>query len=129
MIARPHKIFLLVVGLLTAASALADDATFYESLDEVVVGRVFLSPEERARLDVRRGQAPVATGPAQAGPSPHKADRKDAAGYIVSSSGQTRVWTNGGFVSGRSATSVRFPGEVRVTRKPAAESGDSGDGR
>ena len=116
--------------MLLSAAAVAEETGVYESLDDVIVGRVFLSPEQRERLDQRRGKAP-APGPTS-GVASGKPKKKmpDAAGYIVSSSGESRVWSNGDFVVADEVSNVRFPGDVPVTREPASddlETADDGD--
>ena len=92
---------LVISWLMIGTSAIAEEVEFYESLADVEIGRVFLSPEQRAALDARRGEArPVAmqnrpVGKAAVTQSP------DAAGYIVSSSGRSRIWSKGGIPKGR----------------------------
>ena len=63
------------------------------------------------------------TGNARAGLT-----NKDAAGFIVSDSGQTRVWKNGDFVATTSASGVRFPGQVRIAIQSAPQESDE-DGK
>ena len=100
------------------------DVTIYESLETVSIGRVFLSPEERRWLDARRASEPSAVLPPRArtpvrAPSePAPARTKSPAGYIVSSSGEARVWRDGEFVRSddRTAVDISFPGDVRVKR-------------
>lgn len=105
------------------AIAYAGDEAIYESLESVAIGRVFLSPAERRWLDARRSSEPAArffppVRPSGVPPAPAPKESKPPAGYIVSSSGQARVWRNGDFVKskGRAATDTKFPGEIRVRR-------------
>ena len=111
--------FYLVLSILAVVfsrPAGAHEEGIYESLEHIHLGRVFLSPEERAYLDRHRGvRAPVAanSGTRQNSSS---ASNSDAAGYIVSSSGHARIWKDGDFVSAKMPDSLRFPGDVKVTR-------------
>lgn len=128
--ARIKRLLAVIVACALATSALADD--IYESLADVRIGRVFLSPEQRVRLDDRRGEPPpVSVGDAPANISSTKRDT-EAAGFIMSSSGRSRVWLNGDFVATDEVPEVRFPGEVKIIRKPAgrqdADPVDAGDG-
>jgi len=110
-------IAMLSVALL-ATPAIAHEDGVYESLGHIPVGRIFLSPEERARLDKVRGKSPVQSKETRpAGSSGNRVNDKDAAGFIVSDSGTTRVWKNGDFVETASVSNVRFPGQVRVASK------------
>ncbi len=112
---RISCILLLCCGLPLTGAALAEETAVYESLDDVEVGRVFLSPQQRERLDQRRGKPEVrATNPGRTAAVSKK--WPDAAGYIVSSSGESRVWSNGDFVAAEKVSDVRFPGDVRVRR-------------
>ena len=118
-------IFILLTGLLTAPAVAHEDGV-YESLGHIPVGRIFLSPEERMQLDKVRGKAPVLSSRTQStGNASSRVFDKDAAGFIVSDSGKTRVWKNGDFVTTTSASTVRFPGQVRVASQTAAQ--DSAD--
>lgn len=109
-------------ALITTASA--DEPPVYESLSTLSIGRVFYSQPERELLDLRRDhpQAPVAISGKTGGRKSASRDHKDAAGYIISSSGHSRVWKKGDFVtSSRSQVDqVAFPGEVAVKRHDEA---------
>jgi len=98
----------------------------YESIDEIVVGRVFLGRAERERLDRLRGRIDAA--PAAGVPAPAAAeDPVRGAGYIKKDSGPLRIWRDGDFVSAGPAAAGEptFPGEVRIVRHPApADAGD-----
>ena len=115
---------LLVLSLLAWRPATAGEEGIYESLSEVAVGRVFLSRAQRSMLDDGRGSQPVVrqtpTRPVVERPARKKQRR--SAGYIVSSTGESRVWSARGFVATKPATGMRFPGDVVVTR---SESGAS----
>ncbi|MDJ0749199.1 MAG: hypothetical protein QNJ11_06925 [Woeseiaceae bacterium] len=117
----------LLIAAILATPAVAQEVGVYESLDRIPIGRVFLSPEERARLDEFRGKGPSeSVSPKPAGRTPARASNDDAAGFIVSDSGKTRVWKNGDFVPTASASDVRFPRYVRVASRPeAAEKADT----
>lgn len=115
---------LVACGTVPTATIAEEQAEVYESLDDVKIGRIFLSPAQRSSLDARRGKAPVATeatvaerpaGTARISKSP------DAAGYILRSGGPTKVWSNGNFVPADDASAVTFPGDVEVLRKAVPE--------
>ena len=120
-------IFLLLAGPLTMP-AIAHEDGVYESLGHIPIGRIFLSPEERARLDKERGKAPVQSGSARTtGNASARVTSKEAAGFIISGSGQTRVWNNGDFVASASASDVRFPGQVRIASQSAPQDSDEAE--
>ena len=86
--------------LLSASNTLADGEGFYESLPNVSIGKVFFSPQQRARLDQRRGNtAAAASDSAAPSGGARKKGTGDAAGFIVSSTGRSKVYANGDFVS------------------------------
>ena len=110
----------LLAGLLTSPAVAHADGV-YESLGNIPVGRIFLSPEERARLDKVRDKTPLEPKRvSSSGDVKSRVFDADAAGFIVSDSGATRVWKNGDFVASASASDVRFPGQVRVVRRAQA---------
>lgn len=104
--------------LLAAWPAAGEEIVVYESLSEIAIGRVFLSHRERSMLDEGRGSDPLVQ------PVPTKrvvaerqrTSKREPAGYIVSSTGESRVWSDGGFVSKQPAARMRFPGDVVVKR-------------
>lgn len=106
--------------------AMADDSEVYESLADVDIGRVFLTAEQRAGLDARRGKA--ATGSSSAASRGRARDNKhpDAAGYIVNARGTARVWSRGNFVVADANQRMRFPGDVKVRRVREDDSSASG---
>jgi len=119
---RSHGIHAsLVLAVLAALSAAplatAEEAHVYESLSDVAIGRIFLSPRQRAELDKRRGKKESHSSREQ---SVRRAPRKtfpEAAGYIVSSTGKARVWARGDFVATDEVSKVTFPGDVEISRK------------
>ena len=127
---------LFVCACVTAEPAGAADTSVYESLSDVVIGRVFLSRSQRAQLDAGRGSVPIVR-PAPTRPvinAPRKKVTRPPAGYIISSSGQTRVWSQSGFIARDPGSSMRFPGDVEVTRtdpenvrQQDSESADDGE--
>ena len=118
-------ITLMLVGFVTTPSAAHEDGV-YEGLDHIPIGRIFLTPEQRASLDKVRGKGPVRSSSARPAGSPRaRVANKDAAGFIVSDSGTTRVWKNGDFVATASASNVRFPGQVRVASQAAPQDSDA----
>lgn len=122
---------LILLLVLVAAPAAAEDLQVYESIDRLSIGRVFLRPVDRAALDRRRHEPkqsePAATAssrPAEPRPS---ADRP--AGYIENSSGRRSNWRGGDFVSDSGATQSRFPGDVPVERHEPRTSESEDDER
>ena len=113
---------LIVFPLLTmAAAATAADSGVYESFSGVGIGRVFLTPAERDRLDTERLNPPsvAVSGSHEAAEATEKPKRKlPSAGYIRRGNGPAKVWQNGDFVDfGRNAPdSMAFPGDVEITR-------------
>ena len=117
----------LFVVIAWSATAAADDDAIYESMEGISIGRVFLSPQERALLDRQRHSPPqdVAAAPdAAAAPDEAVAD-VGPAGYIVGRSGAARYWRDGDFVESLAAppATMAFPGDVRIIRR--VESGAS----
>ena len=112
---------LLLLAALLSQSASADEDGIYESLGQITIGRVFLTPGERERLDRIRGKGPVRTVPAPpARPPAARAPQTKAAGFIISDSGRTRVWKDGNFVTADSADDVRFPRRIKVRSQRTA---------
>ena len=109
---------LLLCVLLLPAAAVADDSSVYESLSGVHIGRVFLSPAERATLDARRERGSDAAGAAAGDDTGKSAPARAAqsAGYIIGRDGESKVWKNGDFVASGGAEAVKFPGAVDITR-------------
>lgn len=111
---------LLIMLLLFSASVAADDSSVYETITHVSIGRVFLTPDERRRLDAARKQGlPSASMSGTAAGDSNEAETpSNAAGYIVSSNGKARRWLNGDFVEAQNSptSSTRFPGDVKIVR-------------
>ena len=117
----------LIAGILVTPAAAQEDGV-YESLGHIPIGRIFLSPAERARLDEIRDKRPARSAPT--GRMPVRAYNKDAAGFIVSDSGIIRVWKDGDFVTTASPGDVRFPGRVHVasqTKPPGSDDAAEAD--
>ncbi len=119
--------FLVMILLFGAGqAATAEESPVYESLSGLSIGRVFYSQAERELLDQRR-HLPAPSGQAalkgKGTPRKQRIDRDDAAGFIKSSSGRSRIWTNGRFVPTNQSPeeAVSFPGEVEVERHDAAD--------
>lgn len=102
----------------------SEDEGIYESLADVSIGKVFFSPDKRQAIDRNRGNTSTAVN---SGPSTKRKQNKDAAGYIVSSNGRAQVYSNGDFVLTKDATSVEFPGQVKVTRSEVADDSEAGN--
>ena len=118
---------LIVAGIVMALPQMtkADEASVYESLSDVPIGRVFFSPEQRVYLDKNRGATALGTSiKTSTGVSPKK---DDAAGFIISDSGLKQVYSNGDFVKTANSTTVAFPGDVRVVRQPHVDEEASDD--
>lgn len=114
-----------VTLLIVATSASADEPDVYESFAGIEIGRVFLAPGDRERLDRNRLNPPAATqatGPEAERP-PEQTRQVAAAGYIISSSGRARVWQDGEFIESRhpSTDKMAFPGDVTITRTQVVE--------
>ena len=123
MISR--TVYLLLMAGIVSQPASANEDGIYESLGRIPIGRVFLTPGEREQLDQLRSDGP----PRSPSPKPRRqpaadAVKPDAAGFIISDSGKTRVWKDGDFVIADSVANVRFPHRVRVSSQPAAKRGD-----
>lgn len=122
------RILVLSILILQALPTVADEAPIYESLTEVTIGRVFFSEKQRANLDRLRGKSTTASSESpKTRTSGSRAANPDAAGFIVRSSGKSRVYRNGDFVEVASEPDVKFPDDVTVTRKPGAEEGAEDD--
>ena len=117
MLLRCLVVFVLL-GNWTIVSA--EEAVVYETFAGVKIGRVFLTPGDRARLDEQRLHPPAAAvgdEPATEGATETRRSLPSA-GYIISSSGRARVWHDGDFVESRQHTprNMQFPGDVKVIR-------------
>ena len=103
-----------IILSLVVCPALADDTVeIYESLDDVQLGRIFMSPDDRARLDARRAVSRSAPRIAQQADDTNTeptvtVPRKPAAGYIKSGSRKPLVWTNGEFQRAESSAVERW---------------------
>lgn len=109
-------VFLLLV--LSVSAARAEETPVYESLASIDIGRVFYTRSERRDLDEHRiggKRRNAAAGTRRTGREPAR-HHPDAAGYIISSSGQSRIWKKGDFVKSSDADvdDVTFPGKVRI---------------
>ncbi len=105
-------------------SVASDQEQIYESLADVKIGKVFFTPEKRQDIDRRRAN-PTTAGSRE---SPAKPVRKaDAAGYIISSNGQVRVYSNGDFIPAKSADPVEIPGRVEVLRSGVTDASEAND--
>ncbi len=112
-----------VLLILCCALPLVADAedhapSVYESLDDVVIGRVFLSAEERQRLDATRGIDPAGTPAASSTPvaAAPAAASAPAEGYIRAAGKAPRVFRDGNFVKASGKEPVRFRTEGTIRR-------------
>jgi len=111
-----HSLF-LISGFMVWSSAFADDSSVYESLPDVKIGRVFFSAAERQRLDQHRHRKTTTDGRRQSNLAGRKPGNRDAAGYILSSSGKSQIYVNGDFVAGTVPKTMSFPGDVGIKRQ------------
>lgn len=105
--------------LLLAAPIVAYDTLIYESVDDLTIGTVFLTPEQRRWLDANRGVPPNGAQDTLSQVEEQKDRTSDArpAGYIVNSSGQTRRYRDGEFSQSDAAPAeIRFPDDVEIRR-------------
>lgn len=118
----PRRLIIVLLAGFAMTPSAADQDAVYESLDHIPIGRIFLTPAERARLDSMRGREPIPSGTRRLTDNVREpVPGNDAAGYIVSDSGTTRVWKNGDFVATGSVRDVQFPGLVPVDSQPVAQ--------
>ena len=115
----------IVIFLLGPVAVNAEDTAVYESIAGVEIGRVFLAPGERDRLDEQRLNPPAkgAAGASESNGKAEKTHKAESAGYIISSSGRARVWRDGDFVAAPRQVpgKMAFPGDVKVVRTVDAD--------
>lgn len=122
------RLILLGIFALTPIASQADEEkSIYESLPDVTIGRVFFSPEQRARLDKQRQGIFVSAATRSNKKSGRKKSSDKAAGYISSGNGLTRVYANGDFVKSSDSKPLVFPGTVKVVRGADAEDVEASD--
>ena len=114
---------LAMIGLTSGSPSAAGEIAIYESLSDVTIGRVFLTPGQRAYLDTRPVMSPR---PVQEAPPPGEPEKrkKKPAGYIINGHGKSSVWSQQGFVTREDASGISFPGDIKVERKETVESSD-----
>ncbi len=127
--------FLIALLLLASFTAAADESSVYESVDDISIGRVFLTPGERRWLDANRHlTSQVATAGPAAVVESEDDDTPDAepAGFIINSSGRAVRYRNGDFApSAVPPSTMRFPDDVEIRRHepaPETEARDLNDG-
>lgn len=122
----------LVFSVLPVSLA-ADELHVYESIDNISIGRVFLTPEQRSWLDVHRHdvRADRVAAPAEDLPTQDTAGKStnpatSAAGYIIKSDGGQQRWSNGDFVVSRlsSLAAMKFPGDIKIVRHASGKRED-----
>ena len=103
---------------LLPASADAGETDLYESIRDVRIGRVFLSPAERSDLDVRRANPDSGPATSSQSDAEQAAPETEPAGYIVRGDSEPRYWRDGNFEeTGRPAPrTLEFPGDVKIVR-------------
>lgn len=111
-----------IIGLCFSAQLSADgdgddydDSTqVYELLDDINIGKLFFSDNERQRLDaLRSGQVPRKPSTSKAAIGARQ-ESESAAGFIAMSSGKSRVFRNGDFQPGDIDADMQFPGDVKI---------------
>ncbi|MDJ0941342.1 MAG: hypothetical protein QNJ00_16390 [Woeseiaceae bacterium] len=125
---RAPAIALAIAVLACGGIVHADDV--YESVDDLVIGPVFLTPSQRELLDRQRllpPPDPAATAAAVEQATEKAAPKKAAAGYIISSKSGRREWSDGEFISTSNVSQTAFPGEVRVIRHAPKAADDDGE--
>lgn len=123
----------VVSGLLVAiaCTAGAEPADIYESVDDIAIGRVFLTQAERRKLDERRTGPDHATTAKRNPAVTTRDEAARAAGYIINSRGSRKAWSGDDFVDASQVDTgtMRFPGDVPVVRHaPVPQSDDDGEG-
>ena len=122
---------LLILTVLLCSSAHADTSDVYETIAGVSIGRVFLTPEERRLLDAARTRSPQAESRStvSSGEPVDPEPSTNASGYILISSGKSRLWRDGDFVETAVTPTRRFPGDVRIIRhRPEATETEPSEG-
>jgi|GEM_PF-4114524 len=120
-------LFVSIIVSMPLESVNANDAPVYESLADVPIGRVFFSPRQRIQLDKNRGTTKHGTASSTSTSTGVAVRNKDAAGFIISSSGMKHVYSDGDFVETASSADVAFPGDVRVIRQAQVDEEVSDD--
>lgn len=113
---RYRAVLTIIFGLILVSAASADeiDANVYEVLDDISVGSLFFTPAERERLDaLRAGKAVPTIAKAR---SPRTRTNKSAAGFILRSNGESKVFRQGQFETGEPDQEMTFPGDVKIIR-------------
>lgn len=133
-----------VFSLLVASvgGVAAEPTDLYGSSEELRLGRLFLTPDEREDLEARRGVAVggrVSSDPVAAvAPKTAAANQRPAAGVIVAKGGRPLVWVDGEFrrIDSAAVEDVVFSAAVSIrvhgppSAKPAADAGrDDSRGR
>lgn len=107
----------------------ADQPGVYESIDDIAIGRVFLTSAQRNWLDLHRHDVPIEASVAPANEIVPKINKPaiSPAGYIIKSDGSRRHWSNGDFVTSNNAALVemKFPGDIKIVRHSAENETES----
>ena len=110
----------LIINALCAVSLLAHGENTPTSAASQQLGRLFMSVDERQRLDVQRAAPPVTNGAAPQAVSNSDSPvrkQKPAAGYIIGPSGIHSAWSDGEFRPVESPSALqrmRFPGTIMI---------------
>ncbi len=116
----------ILVAILWAGVGLQADETppAPSAVEQVGIGRVFMSPAERRELDrLRKLEPEPVTGPGAESVTPGTSDvpagkRSQGAGYIVPSSGLPYTWADGDFrrTTDGNIDIGKLPGAVSIIR-------------
>ena len=123
----------LLALLLLPTLALGEDIAVYESLSDVRIGPVFLTPEQRRWLDARRDQGPDEWQDDSDGGASETTEepepRPTPAGFIINSNGKRSQWKGGDFeqTSSTSISDMRFPDDVKIIRHDNSAAGPDDD--
>jgi len=126
-----HPIALFALLIAWSPPSNATDVAVYESLDDVHIGSVFFSPEDREQLDKKRDRKSVRNShDLTKGAASVRRYDSAAAGYIVGRSGHEKIYYRGDFVAVAVPSDRTFPGDVEIVKSTAAVPSltpDSGD--
>ncbi len=120
----------VLLAIIAGAAVAAEPDAIYQPASELPLGRVFLTPGDRERLDRQRaaavddGPAPPAVSESGSGTAPPP--RNPAAGIILAKGGRPLVWVGGEFrrVDAASIEDIEFSAEpgIRIQAGPPTAS-------
>ncbi|MEQ9564129.1 MAG: hypothetical protein RLN69_16530, partial [Woeseiaceae bacterium] len=114
--------------------AAADSPAVYESLDDIPIGTVFVTPETRRELDRRRWSAPVSRGEPATNAGTETSRPDSGFGFIILDDGTSTRWIDGEFrATGQGDTDDSAMRPYGITNRMTirahgiAEEGDNND--